>query len=111
MSQHTTISEVPEPPFDFIDIPVSDSFRDHFAAQGLTHPSGRKPPLPASSEVSPMPVFPPDDQMREAEVQRVEGRINQLEAEVRALRKNRHVPKENQTPFSGRPALNEFTHN
>ncbi len=111
MSQHTTISEIPEPPFDFIDFPVSDSYRDHFAAQGLTYPSGRRPPLPASSEVSPMPVFPPDDQMREAEVQRVEGRINQLEAEVRALRKNRHVPKENQTPFSGIPAPNEFTHN
>jgi len=111
MSQHTTISEIPEPPFDFIDFPVSDSFRDHFAAQGLTHPSGRRPPLPASSEVSPMPVVPPFDQMREAEVQRSAERINRLEAEVRALQKNRHVPKENQTPFSGIPAPNEFAHN
>ncbi len=78
MSQHTTISEIPEPPFDYIDFPVSDTYRDHFAAQGLTYPSGRRPPLPASSEVSPMPVFPPDDQRREAEVQRFEERIKRL---------------------------------
>ncbi len=111
MSQHTTISEIPEPPFDYIDFPVSDTYRDHFAAQGLTYPSGRRPPLPASSEVSPMPVFPPDDQRREAEVQRFEERIKRLEADVRVLQKNRHVPKENQKPFSGIQAPNEFTHN
>ena len=111
MSQHTTIPEVPEPPFDFIDFPVSDSYRDHFAAQGLTYPSGRKPPLPASSEVPQKFVPPPDDQRREAEIQRFEERIKRLEVEVRALQKNRHVPKKNQTPFSGIPAHNEFAHN
>ncbi len=26
---------------DMIDVPVSDIFRDHYAAQGLTYPSGR----------------------------------------------------------------------
>ena len=27
---------------DLIDFPVSDLWRDHYAAQGLTYPSGRK---------------------------------------------------------------------
>jgi len=28
---------------DLIDFPVSDLYRDHYAAQGMTYPSGRYP--------------------------------------------------------------------
>jgi hypothetical protein len=35
-----------QPPEDLIDFPISDTFRDHFAAQGLSYPSGRYPRRP-----------------------------------------------------------------
>src|SRR5688572_24250898 len=41
MDDHTSVAIIPQPPVDDIDFPVSDLFRDHYAAQGLTHPSGR----------------------------------------------------------------------
>ena len=41
MRNNTTLNVRLQPPEDQIDYPVSDSFRDHYAAQGLTYPSGR----------------------------------------------------------------------
>jgi len=36
---------------DLIDFPVSDLWRDHYAAQGLTYPSGRYPkPAPTNAD-------------------------------------------------------------
>jgi hypothetical protein len=34
---------------DMIDFPVSDSYRDHYAAQGLTYPAGRREKPPSNS--------------------------------------------------------------
>jgi len=42
MRNTTPTESVPQPPFDFIDFPVNDVWRDHYAAQGLTYPSGRR---------------------------------------------------------------------
>jgi hypothetical protein len=43
MKKHTPFNVRLQPPEDLIDFPVSDTFRDHFAAQGLSYPSGRYP--------------------------------------------------------------------
>lgn len=43
MPKNTPINVRVQPPEDLIDYPVSDTFRDHYAAQGLTYPSGRYP--------------------------------------------------------------------
>jgi hypothetical protein len=41
MQNHSTFIDGGQPPDDYIDFPVSDTFRDHYAAQGLTYSSGR----------------------------------------------------------------------
>jgi len=42
MRKNITVNVRVQPPDDLIDFPVSDVWRDHYAAQGLTYPSGRK---------------------------------------------------------------------
>lgn len=43
MEDHTSGPTVSQPSFvDLIDYPVSDLYRDHYAAQGLTYYSGRR---------------------------------------------------------------------
>jgi len=42
VGKHNTFNDQVQPPDDFIDFTVSDTFRDHYAAQNLTYPSGRK---------------------------------------------------------------------
>lgn len=49
MEDHTSAATVPQPPFNFIDFPISDLFRDHYASEGLTYPSGRRMSGPAGS--------------------------------------------------------------
>jgi hypothetical protein len=44
MLRHSTIAVRPQPPEGLIDFACSDSFRDHFAAQGLTFAAGRSRP-------------------------------------------------------------------
>jgi hypothetical protein len=41
MRKDITLNVRLQPPDDLIDFPVSDVYRDHYAAQGLTSPSGR----------------------------------------------------------------------
>jgi len=43
MRKNSTINVRVQPPEDQIDFRCSDTFRDHYAAQGLTYPSGRFP--------------------------------------------------------------------
>lgn len=40
MGTNNTFHVQVQPPDDLIDFPVSDSFREHYAAQGLTYSSG-----------------------------------------------------------------------
>lgn len=40
--KNTTFNVRVQPSEDLIDFPVSDTFRDHFAAQGLTYNPGRR---------------------------------------------------------------------
>ena len=40
MRRNITVSVRVQPPEDLIDFPVSDLWRDQYAAQGYTHPSG-----------------------------------------------------------------------
>jgi hypothetical protein len=44
MRRHSTIAVRVQPPEDLVDFACSDSFRDHFAAQGLTYYAGRSQP-------------------------------------------------------------------
>jgi hypothetical protein len=41
MRKNTTLNIQPQRPENLVDFPISDSYRDHYAAQGLTYPSGR----------------------------------------------------------------------
>lgn len=43
MDNHIQEYPAQQAPVDLIDFPVSDAWRDHYAAQGLTYPSGRRP--------------------------------------------------------------------
>jgi len=52
MRKNITLNVRLQPPEDLIDFPVSDLYRDHLAAQGLTYPSGRYGCVPQLKRIS-----------------------------------------------------------
>lgn len=86
---------------DLIDFPVSDSFRDHFARQGLTYFSGRREPkpqtclpivLPAWTDDRPVSLAREIDGLK-AQLAEVQAIVASQRAELEALRRvARHKP-------------------
>ena len=79
---------------DYIDYRVSDLFRDHYAAQGLTYPAGRR------QEKAPIPIPVWTD-----ETDALHERKRELELEVRLLRlENDQLRRHARVPEPG-PAM------
>ena len=71
----------PQPGEDLIDFAVSETFRDHYASQGLTYPSGRKLPERNSLRSRSLPGSNWTD-----EADTLRARIRELEIENRLLK-------------------------
>lgn len=75
---------------DMIDFPVADCWRDHYAAQGLTYPSGRK----TSGGIPPTPRggYSDADGDGWARVSELVDALNKANAEIERLRNAGNPP-------------------
>ena len=80
---------------DYIDFPVADCWRDHYAAQGLTYPSGRKErPQPTR------PGFSDEDYSQQQKINDLLATIKRQREEISSLKVQLH-PEKSDTRFEG----------
>jgi uncharacterized small protein (DUF1192 family) len=82
---------------DMIDFPVSDVWRDHYAAQGLTYPSGRYPDRPKPKERG----YSDLDGDGWSKVGELIQSLNHKQAEIERLKAERHKPTDSRDSFEG----------
>ena len=118
MRNYNTFPKASEAPFDYIDFPVSDTYRDHYAAQGLTYPSGRRWQRPRAAKLHRMVLLGSDDRADtltrqnaklEREVQRLGKEVAQFQEQLWALSKREPVNKKTAATFTGIPDLDACT--
>lgn len=83
---------------DLIDFPVSDLWRDHYAAQGLTYPSGRKPEQAATSHGY---SDRQEDQAAWLKIQELVASLNAKQAEIERLKASAHHHQDSRDSFEG----------
>ena len=82
---------------DLIDFPVSDLWRDHYAAQGMTYPSGKKPqPHPEQSR-----GYSDADSEPWQHVQDLIASLNKKQAEIERLKSQAHHHTDSRDSFEG----------
>lgn len=85
MRNHTILKVQVQPAEDLIDFACSDTFRDHYAAQGLTYSSERKQPSAVSrqrflEQTNALRVAEREASEWRAKARDLEGRCAKLEA-------------------------------
>ena len=83
---------------DMIDFPVSDLWRDHYAAQGLTYPSGRYKRKP-----TPKPERGYSDLSGDgwSKVEELVKALNLKQAEIERLKEQAHHHRDSRDSFEG----------
>ena len=87
---------------DMIDFPVSESFRDQYAAQGLTYPAGRYPKT--SGGIPPRPVggVSDEDDDAHAKIHNLLRIIRLQRVEISTLKATAHrTDTDSRTRFEG----------
>ena len=82
---------------DYIDFPVADCWRDHYAAQGLTYPSGRKP---RSQAPPPRLGFSDEDYSQQQKINDLLATIKRQREEISSLKAQLH-PEPKTKAFEG----------
>ena len=86
---------------DMIDFPVSDVFRDHYAAQGLTYPSGRYPKKDPPIPPTPKGGYSDADGDGWTRVGELIQSLNRKQAEIEQLRAEPRPPTDSRDSFEG----------
>lgn len=84
---------------DMIDFPVSDVWRDHYAAQGLTYPSGRYPARAKTKERE--RGYSDLDGDGWTRVGELITSLNQKQAEIERLKSQSHHHRDSRNSFEG----------
>ena len=71
---------------DMIDFPVSDVWRDHYAAQGLTYPAGRAPKKDPRIPATPRGGFSDEDFDAQLNIKRLMAVIRAQRSEIQTLK-------------------------
>lgn len=85
---------------DLIDFPVSDVWRDHYAAQGLTYPSGRYPRRPPQ-QPPPQHGYSDADGDGWAKVGELMQSLTRKQAEIERLKAQAHPHTDSRDSFEG----------
>jgi uncharacterized small protein (DUF1192 family) len=83
---------------DMIDFRVSDSYRDHYAAQGLTYPAGRRERRPQPQKERGYSDQDGDGWTRVGELIKS---LNAKQAEIERLKARQHPQTDSRDSFEG----------
>ena len=86
---------------DLIDFPVSDLWRDHYAAQGLTYPSGRYPKTAPAIPPTPRGGHREADGPGWTKVQELLAVLKQKQAEIVRLKQPPPSRADSRDSFEG----------
>ena len=86
---------------DMIDYPVSDVYRDHYAAQGLTYPAGRYPKKGGGIPPTPTGGYSEADGNGWTRVGELINSLNLKQVEIERLKATSHHHTDSRDSFEG----------